>query len=986
MPGTAFAVWAPHARQVAVVGPWNHWDVDGRPLAARSATGVWAGFVAGHRLAHAVQVRRHRRRRRHPAARRSDGPVRRAQRRDGEHRVRQPARLGRRATGWRARPHGDPVADRHQRVRGAPRVVAPAPRRPLPRLPRAGAAARRPRRSSSASPTSSSCPWPSTPTSRRGATRSPGSTRPTSRFGDPDDFRWFVDHLHQRGLGVIVDWVPAHFPRDEGALARFDGTPLYEHADPRRAEHPDWGTLVFDHGRPEVRGFLIANALYWLGELHVDGLRVDAVASMLYLDYSRGDGRVDAERARRQRGPRGRRVPPGAEHGRARACSPGVLTIAEESTAWPGVSRPVDAGGLGFTHKWNMGWMHDTLDYWSTDPLHRRDAPPPAHLRAHLRVGRALRAAAEPRRGRAPQEAAARQDAGRRRPRRGSPTCARSTRGCGRTPASSCCSWAASWPTRASGRHERGPRLEPARRRRATPASQRLVGDLNAIQAHHPALFASDGDPAGLRVARRRRRRAERPRLRAPRCRAPTTSSSASPTSRASTPRATGSGWPARAGGAGLVTTDDARYGGAGSWVPHLEAEPTPWQDRDHSAVLTIPPLTVLYLVPGPDEPTSSLHGHFYQPPREDPWTGVVPEQPTAAPFHDWNERITAECYRPNTAVAVADGDGPSLVVNTFEHLSFNVGPTLLSWLEAHHPDVYGAHPRRRRRRGPGHRAGLRARHPPALQRARPAHPGAVGDRRLRPPLRSPPGRACGCPETAVSDAVLLVLAEEGIRFTILAPRPDRRGAADRGGAADAHVAARRGPDPVEPTVGDPVRSTRAGPTGGGTPSGPTAPSTSSSTTAPSPTRSPSPGPPATTSSTPPSDRDGLVAAATDGETFGHHHPGAERDVAHALTVGAPARGVRTPRLVDVLDERPPDARGAGARSAPGRAPTASTAGRPTAAATRAAPTAGTRPGGRRCAQALDVLRDWGVERRRAARARRSCATRGRRATTTSAC
>ena len=120
-----------------------------------------------------------------------------------------------------------------------------------------------------------------------------GFYAPTSRFGDPDDFRWFVDHLHQRGLGVIVDWVPAHFPRDDGALARYDGTPLYEYADPQRGEHPDWGTLVFDHGKPEVRGFLIANALYWLGELHLDGLRVDAVASMLYRDYSRDQGPVD---------------------------------------------------------------------------------------------------------------------------------------------------------------------------------------------------------------------------------------------------------------------------------------------------------------------------------------------------------------------------------------------------------------------------------------------------------------------------------------------------------------------------------------------------------------------------------------------------------------------------------------------------------------------------------------------------------------------
>ena len=193
---------------------------------------------------------------------------------------------------------------------------------------------------------------------------------PTSRFGTPDDFRWFVDHLHQHGYGVIVDWVPAHFPRDEWALARFDGSPLYEHADPRRGEQPDWGTLVFDFGRKEVRNFLVANALYWLESFHIDGLRVDAVASMLYLDYSRKDGQwlpnihggrenLDAVAFLQEMNATVYR-----EH-------PGVVTIAEESTAWPGVSRPTHLGGLGFGFKWNMGWMHDTLDYTGRDPIYR---------------------------------------------------------------------------------------------------------------------------------------------------------------------------------------------------------------------------------------------------------------------------------------------------------------------------------------------------------------------------------------------------------------------------------------------------------------------------------------------------------------------------------------------------------------------------------------------------------------------------------------
>jgi len=194
---------------------------------------------------------------------------------------------------------------------------------------------------------------------------------PTSRFGTPDELRHFIDKCHQTGIGVIIDWVPAHFPKDAHGLAEFDGTDLYEHMDPRQGEHQDWGTLIFNYGRNEVRNFLIGNALFWLEKYHIDGLRVDAVASMLYLDYSRQAGQWIPN------------VYGGRENLDAiyflKRCNevcyekfPGIMTIAEESTAWPGVSRPTYLGGLGFGFKWNMGWMHDFLEYISLDPIYRR--------------------------------------------------------------------------------------------------------------------------------------------------------------------------------------------------------------------------------------------------------------------------------------------------------------------------------------------------------------------------------------------------------------------------------------------------------------------------------------------------------------------------------------------------------------------------------------------------------------------------------------
>ena len=198
-----------------------------------------------------------------------------------------------------------------------------------------------------------------------------GFYAPTSRFGPPEDFKAFVDACHRAGIGVLLDWVPGHFPKDAHGLARFDGTALFEHEDPRQGEHQDWGTLIFNYGRNEVRNFLLGNALFWLHEFHIDGLRVDAVASMLYLDYSRTAGQWIPNRYG------GRENLEAVEFLRQLNTlthdeQPGTITAAEESTSWPGVSRPVYLGGLGFTYKWNMGWMHDMLQYASRDPVHRR--------------------------------------------------------------------------------------------------------------------------------------------------------------------------------------------------------------------------------------------------------------------------------------------------------------------------------------------------------------------------------------------------------------------------------------------------------------------------------------------------------------------------------------------------------------------------------------------------------------------------------------
>jgi 1,4-alpha-glucan branching enzyme len=364
-----FAVWAPNARAVSVVGDFNGWDAARHPLTAHDG-GVWEGIVSGVQEGQAykfqvtgvdgtVSLRAD------PMARQAEQPPRtaslipvrapyvwkdaawmsrrRASGRDARPLCIYEVHLG----SWRRTVDGQWLTYRELAEQLVPYAcdlgVTHLELLPVMEHPFYGS-------------------WGYQVT---------GFFAPTARYGAPDDLRAFIDACHQAGLGVLLDWVPAHFPGDEYALARFDGTALYEHADPRQGEHPDWGTRIFNYGRSEVQSFLLSNALYWIEEFHVDGLRVDAVASMLYLDYSRAPGQWIPNRDG------------GRENLEAVAFlqqlhrvlqheHPDVITCAEESTVWPGVTRAVDDGGLGFSFKWNMGWMHDVLDYLGRDPVHRR--------------------------------------------------------------------------------------------------------------------------------------------------------------------------------------------------------------------------------------------------------------------------------------------------------------------------------------------------------------------------------------------------------------------------------------------------------------------------------------------------------------------------------------------------------------------------------------------------------------------------------------
>ncbi len=367
--GTLFATWAPNAERVSVVGDFNAWDGRCHPLRVRGSSGVWELFLpdVGAGALYKFEIRA----RDGGIAVKTDPYGRRFEQRPATAAV---------VTGPTAYDWGDSAWLAARRTRDwlrAPLSVYEVHLGSWQRAPGGGFLGYRELAARIADHALALgfthielMPITEHPLDESWGYQATGYFAPTSRFGSPDDFRFFVDHCHRCGLGVLLDWVPAHFPRDAHALARFDGTALYEHADPQRGEHRDWGTLIYDYGRHEVRNFLLASANFWLEEFHVDGLRVDAVASMLYLDYSRepGDwspnengGRENLEAVHFLR----------ELNALTHGLHPGTLTLAEESTAWPQVTRPVNQGGLGFSMKWSMGWMHDTLRYLARDPVHR---------------------------------------------------------------------------------------------------------------------------------------------------------------------------------------------------------------------------------------------------------------------------------------------------------------------------------------------------------------------------------------------------------------------------------------------------------------------------------------------------------------------------------------------------------------------------------------------------------------------------------------
>jgi 1,4-alpha-glucan branching enzyme len=371
IPGVRFAIWAPAAERVSVVGDFNNWDGRCHPMRVLGGSGVWELFIPGLGIGQAYKYEL--RTRQGDIQLKTDPYGQQFELRPANaSRVPQPVRtyrwqdeawmLQRHDFDWQQAPLSlyevhlgswkrDESGNFLNYRQLAAELVAYVKQAGFTHI--------------------ELLPVTEHPLDASWGYQTTGYFAPTSRFGKPDDFRFFVDHCHQHQIGVLLDWAPAHFPKDAHGLANFDGTALYEHMDPRRGEHHDWGTLIYNYGRNEVRNFLISSAIYWLEEFHIDGLRVDAVASMLYHDYSRPPnewipniygGRENLEAVTFLR----------ELNTITHAEYPGTIMVAEESTAWPGVSRPVDTGGLGFSMKWNMGWMHDSLRFMSHDPIHRK--------------------------------------------------------------------------------------------------------------------------------------------------------------------------------------------------------------------------------------------------------------------------------------------------------------------------------------------------------------------------------------------------------------------------------------------------------------------------------------------------------------------------------------------------------------------------------------------------------------------------------------
>jgi 1,4-alpha-glucan branching enzyme len=594
--GTAFAVWAPNARGVRVIGDFNHWDGRGHPMRSLGSSGVWELFVpgAGAGAKYKYEICSpdgswHRKA--DPMATLAERPPATASVVwDSGYEWGDQEWLDTRA---RLDPLGQPMSVYEVHL-GSWR----------PGLSYVELASQLTEYVTSLGFTHVEfMPVAEHPFGGSWGYQVTSYYAPSSRFGTPDEFRYLVDQLHQAGVGVILDWVPAHFPRDEWALARFDGTPLYEHPDPWRGEHPDWGTLIFDYGRREVRNFLVANAVYWLEQFHADGLRVDAVASMLYLDYSRAEGQWA----------------PNALGGRENLDAvsflrevnatcykrvPGIMMIAEESTAWAGVTRPVYAGGLGFGLKWNLGWMHDTLSYLSKDPVfrhyHQNEITfsmvyaftenfvlPLSHDEVvhgkgsllHKMPGDQWRQFAGLRALLAYQWA---------------------------HPGKQLLFMGSEFGQEAEWSEQSGPDWQALDEQARGPAArlhaglQRLVHDLNQVYRANPALWQRDFTPEGfswidasdaggnvlafLRLA---------PEQDPPRPLACVVNFSAVPHQDYRV------GLPATGTWREIINTDAAHYGGSGAGnLGAVTATPEPWHGRPASALMTLPPLSVLWLVP----------------------------------------------------------------------------------------------------------------------------------------------------------------------------------------------------------------------------------------------------------------------------------------------------------------------------------------------------------------------------------------------------